>query len=104
MPPPNPAGPSLGLIAPLLAETLQALSGQRRVDLAPLPPGGVVSGVISRPAPLAPPPPGIFGTFLSCSNFPAPSPAWPSPTPDLALHRILPATPGRVAGGDRTLP
>lgn len=32
-------------------ETLQALSGQRRDDLAPLPPGGVVSGVISRPAP-----------------------------------------------------
>lgn len=64
--------------------------------------GGVVSASFPVPPPPAPPPLGIFGTFLSCSNFPAPYPARPSPAPDLALHRISPATPARVAGGDPT--
>lgn len=42
------------------------------------------------PPPPAPPPLGIFGTFLSCSNFPAPSPAKPNSgsrsPPDLTRH------------------
>lgn len=72
----------------------------------PLPPWGRGQAPASFPGPPppapAPPPPGIFGTFLSCANF-LPLPR-SGPAPDLDLHRILPATPGRAAGGDQTLP
>jgi hypothetical protein len=63
--------------------------------------GGGDKASFPGPPPPAPPPPGIFGTFLNCSNF-LPLPG-PSPAPDFDLHRILPATPGRAARGDRTL-
>lgn len=101
---PTLTGASLGLVAPLPTTSCECPRASA-ANLAPLPPRGRDQWRHFQARPLRPRlPPGIFGTFLSCSNFPAPSPARPSPAPDLALHRISSATPGRVAGGDPTLP
>lgn len=90
----NPQGGFPGQVAPQSTDRLQKSTGQRRPGAPPTEEAWPVAS-FPGPPPLAPPLPGIFGTFLSCSNFPAPSPARPIPAqpssgsrppPDLARH------------------